>query len=175
MVRAKLSCHPQTKEFEWTILDDKDQPVLYIETPNHNLIVLRNYLLTNKADDTFGGSVNFVEGAQDPNKPDQKWNGSDLVQENQDWSRRHPLSVFIQLAPGTSITQTIYYYHPITQQEVQSKARKQSVIACLTAICTDILIYVLEYDEKQRRLAIEEHRLTRAQHAEEFAALGLSK
>jgi hypothetical protein len=173
MVRAKLSCDAKTKQFEWTILDAEDSPVLYIETPNHNLIVLRNYLLVKTAADTFSGCLALIARTRDP-VTHETWTGEELMSGNVDWLNRYRLANFIQMALSNS-QDTIFYYHPILQQEIQSKPREHVVMYTLTAICTDILNHVLEHDEKQRRLAIEEHRLTRVQHAEEFAALGSNK
>src|SRR5579872_950292 len=99
MVRARLSIDAKTKEFQWTMLDEKDSAALYIETPNHNLVVIRNYPVFKKAEDSFAGTLEGLEWRNDMHG--ETFRGKTFITENPDLIARHPLIRHFQIASCT--------------------------------------------------------------------------
>ena len=153
MVRIKISKNTVTKDYDWKILDDANQIAFYIETPNHNELILRNFYYepdgenawTNRIDPNLNMFLPFV---------------ADFIM--------FPLILHLQIAESES-GQKVYIYHPIRQTCVEARGGDgRLVVSAAIAVCIDILNFVLEFDAKQRALAMEEHRVLRQKHSDEF-------
>jgi len=61
MVRAKVKQSVQTKQYEWEVLDEKNEDMFEIETPGHNLLLLRNFHLPDSWQAFVTGTLGHVE------------------------------------------------------------------------------------------------------------------
>ena|SRR5579872_7522712 len=155
MVRAKVVLNAQTKQYDWKILDEKDEDLFEIETPWHNRLFLRNLNLPTDSRAVVVGTVAHLELP------------AEIVEQFVKAITGYPLLSFFHV--NTERLSTIRIFHPVKDRTID--VEEDLLVRALIAVHNDILIQIFEFDDKKRKLACLEHSATRVQLADEFAEL----